>query len=150
MTVAYAADVTAVVDHLKRKNTNHVGHSTGHGRGAHYVAAYEGSGRVAKTVLLGAVPPVILKSEKNAGGLPIEAFGGLRNALAANRSWFYRDVPSGPFYGFNRAGAKVSQSLIDNWWRQGVMGGARTHYECIKVSSETDLSMTPRHRRVGA
>ena len=136
----YAADVAAVVDHLKLKNVTHVGHSTGGGEVAHYVARYGGNGRAAKAVLIGAVPPVMLKSDKNPGGLPMDVFDGLRNALLANRAQFFRDVPSGPFYGFNRPNAKVSQGLIDNWWRQGMMGGAKAHYDCIKAFSETDFT----------
>ena len=97
-------------------------------------------GRVAKAVLIGAVPPIMVKSDKNPGGLPIEVFDGFRAALAANRAQFYLDVPAGPFYGFNRAGAKVSQGVIDNWWRQGMMGGAKAHYDCIKAFSETDFT----------
>ena len=89
---------------------------------------------------MSAVPPVMVKSDKNPGGLPIEVFDGLRAALAANRAQFYIDVPTGPFYGFNRPGAKISQALIDNWWRQGMMGGANAHYECIKAFSETDFN----------
>ena len=97
-------------------------------------------GRVAKAVLIGAVPPIMVKSEKNPGGLPIEVFDGFRAALVANRAQFYFDVPAGPFYGFNRHGAKVSQGVIDNWWRQGMMGGAKAHYDCIKAFSETDFT----------
>ena len=97
-------------------------------------------GRVAKAVLIGAVPPIMVKSDKNPGGLPIEVFDGFRAALAANRAQFYLDVPTGPFYGFNRPGAKVSQGVIDNWWRQGMMGGAKAHYDCIKAFSETDFT----------
>ena len=99
-----------------------------------------GKGRVAKAVLIGAVPPIMVKSEKNPGGLPIEVFDGFRAALAANRAQFFLDVPSGPFYGFNRPDAKVSQGVIDNWWRQGMMGGAKPHYDCIKAFSETDFT----------
>ena len=106
---------------------------------ARYVARH-GAGRVAKAVLIGAVPPIMVKSDKNPGGTPIEVFDGLRAALAANRAQFYLDVPSGPFYGFNRPGAKVSQGVIDNWWRQGMMGGAKAHYDCIKAFSETDFT----------
>jgi non-heme chloroperoxidase len=136
----YAADVAAVVSHLDLKNAIHIGHSTGGGEVARYVGQYGGGGRVAKAVLIGAVPPVMVKSEKNPGGLPIEVFDGLRAALVANRSQFYYDLPSGPFYGFNRAGAKVSQGIIDNWWRQGMAGGIKPHYDCIKAFSETDFT----------
>jgi non-heme chloroperoxidase len=135
----YAADVAALVEHLKLKNAVHVGHSTGGGEVAHYVARAK-AGRVAKAVLIGAVPPVMVKSEKNPGGLPLEVFDGLRAALLANRAQFYIDLPTGPFYGFNRKDAKVSQGLIDNWWRQGMMGGAKAHYDCIKAFSETDFT----------
>lgn len=135
----YAADVIELAKALDLKNAIHVGHSTGGGEVVHYVARAE-PGRVAKAVIAGAVPPVMLKSEKNPGGLPIEVFDGLRSALAANRAQFYIDVPTGPFYGFNRPGAKVSQGLINNWWRQGMMGGAKAHYDCIKAFSETDFT----------
>ncbi|MBR0966111.1 alpha/beta hydrolase [Bradyrhizobium diazoefficiens] len=135
----YAADVIALTDHLDLKNAIHVGHSTGGGEVAHYVARAK-SGRVAKAVLIGAVPPIMLKTAANPGGLPLEVFDGFRAALLANRAQFFRDVPSGPFYGFNRSGAKVSQGLIDNWWRQGMMGGAKAHYDCIKAFSETDFT----------
>lgn len=136
----YAADVAALARHLDLKGAIHVGHSTGGGEVARYVAQHGGGGRVAKAVLIGAVPPVMVKSEKNPGGLPIEVFDGFRAALAANRAQFFRDVPEGPFYGFNRPGAKVYPGVIDNWWRQGMMGGAQAHYDCIKAFSETDFT----------
>jgi non-heme chloroperoxidase len=135
----YAADVAALADQLDLRNAVHIGHSTGGGEVAHYVARAR-PGRVAKAVLIGAVPPIMLKTPANPGGLPMEVFDGFRNALVANRAQFFRDVPSGPFYGFNRPGAKVSQGLIDNWWRQGMMGGAKAHYDCIKAFSETDFT----------
>ncbi len=135
----YAADVAALADALDLKNAFHVGHSTGGGEVVHYVARAK-PGRVGKAVIVGAVPPVMVKSDKNPGGLPIDVFDGLRSALVANRAQFFIDVPSGPFYGFNRPGAKVSQGLIDNWWRQGMMGAANAHYECIKAFSETDFT----------
>jgi non-heme chloroperoxidase len=135
----YAADVAALTDALKLKDAIHVGHSTGGGEVAHYVARAK-PGRVSKAVLIGAVPPVMLKSAKNPGGTPIEVFDGLRAALAANRAQFFLDFPSGPFYGFNRPGAKVSQGTIQNWWRQGMMGGAQAQYDCIKAFSETDFT----------
>ncbi len=135
----YAADVAAVVEALDLKGAFHVGHSTGGGEVAHY-AARATEGRIAKAVLMSAVPPIMLKTEKNPGGLPIEVFDGFRSALAANRAQFYLDVPTGPFYGFNREGATVSQGLIDNWWRQGMIGGAKAHYDGIKAFSETDFT----------
>ncbi|WP_332769631.1 alpha/beta fold hydrolase [Phenylobacterium sp.] len=136
----YAADVAALAAHLNLKDAIHVGHSTGGGEVARYVAQYGGGGRIAKAVLIGAVPPIMLKTPANPGGLPIEVFDGFRAALAANRAQFFRDVPAGPFFGFNRPGAQVSQGLIDNWWRQGMMGGAKAHYDCIKAFSETDFT----------
>ncbi|MFI9615172.1 alpha/beta fold hydrolase [Streptomyces sp. NPDC052023] len=135
----YAADVAALTDALDLQGAVHIGHSTGGGEVAHYVARAK-PGRVAKAVLVGAVPPIMVKSESNPGGTPIEVFDGFRAALAANRAQFYTEVPSGPFYGFNREGAEVSQGLIDNWWRQGMMGAANAHYECIKAFSETDFT----------
>ena len=135
----YAADVVELAKALDLKNAVHIGHSTGGGEVAHYVARAE-PGRVGKAVLIGAVPPIMLKSAKNPGGLPLEVFDGFRAALVANRAPFYIDVPAGPFYGFNRPGAKVSQGAIDNWWRQGMMGGAKAHYDCIKAFSETDFT----------
>ena len=136
----YAADVAAMVQALDLKDAVHVGHSTGGGEVARYVAKHGGGRRVAKAVLIGAVPPIMVKTEANPGGLPIEVFDGFRAALAANRAQFYIDVPAGPFYGFNRPGAKVSQGVIDNWWRQGMAGGAKAHYDCIKAFSETDFT----------
>jgi len=136
----YAADVAALAGHLDLKDAIHVGHSTGGGEVARYVAQYGGGGRVAKAVLIGAVPPIMLKTPANPGGLPIEVFDGFRAALAANRAQFFHDVPAGPFYGFNRPGAQVSEGVIDNWWRQGMMGGAKAHYDCIKAFSETDFT----------
>ena len=135
----YASDVAELAKALDLKNAIHVGHSTGGGEVAHYVARAE-PGRVAKAVLIGAVPPIMLKTASNPGGLPLEVFDGFRAALSANRSQFFIDVPAGPFYGFNRRGANVSQGLIDNWWRQGMMGGAKAQYECIKAFSETDFT----------
>jgi len=135
----YAADVAALAAHLDLRDAVHIGHSTGGGEVARYVARH-GAGRVAKAVLIGAVPPVMVKSDTNPGGLPIEVFDGFRTALAANRAQFFRDVPAGPFYGFNRPGAQVSEGVIANWWRQGMMGGAKAHYDCIKAFSETDFT----------
>ena len=136
----YAADVDQLARHLKLEGAVHIGHSTGGGEVARYVAKYGGGGRVAKAVLVGAVPPIMVKSATNPGGTPIEVFDGFRAALVANRAQFFRDVPSGPFYGFNRPGAKVSAGVIDNWWRQGMMGGAKAHFDCIKAFSETDFT----------
>lgn len=135
----YAADVIELAAALELKGAVHIGHSTGGGEVARYVARAE-KGRVAKAVLMSAVPPIMVKSEKNPGGLPLEVFDGFRAGLAANRAQLYIDVPAGPFYGFNRPGAKVSQGLIDNWWRQGMMGGTKAHYDCIKAFSETDFT----------
>ncbi len=135
----YAADASAVAEHLDLKNAVHIGHSTGGGEVARYVAQYgEPQGRVAKAVLVSSVPPLMVKTEGNPGGTPIEVFDGFRSALAANRAQFFLDVAAGPFYGFNRDGAKVSQGVIDNWWRQGMVGGAKAHYDGIKAFSETD------------
>ncbi|MBY3068221.1 alpha/beta hydrolase [Rhizobium laguerreae] len=135
----YAADVAAVTDALDLQNAVHIGHSTGGGEVAHYVARAK-PGRVSKAVLIGAVPPIMVKSDKNPGGLPIEVFDGFRAALVANRAQFFLDVPTGPFYGYNRPGAKISQGVVENWWRQGMMGGAKAHYDCIKAFSETDFT----------
>jgi non-heme chloroperoxidase len=137
----YAADTSAVVEHLDLKSAVHVGHSTGGGQATRYVARYgQPQGRVAKLVLIGAVPPIMLKTAANPDGLPIEAFDDLRQQLAANRSQFYIDLPTGPFYGFNRPGATPSQPIILNWWRQAMMGGAKAHYDGIKAFSETDFT----------
>jgi len=135
----YAADVAAVASHLNLRNAIHVGHSTGGGEVAHY-AAGPGRGNVAKVVLIGAVPPIMVKTAANPGGLPIEVFDGLRQQLAANRAQFYWEFASGPFYGYNRSGAKVSEAVIKNWWRQGMMGSAKAHYDGIKAFSETDFT----------
>jgi non-heme chloroperoxidase len=137
----YAADAAAVVEHLDLRNAVHVGHSTGGGEATRYVAQYgQRQGRVAKLVLIGAVPPIMVKAPDNPGGLPVEVFDGLRKALAANRAQFYLDFPSGPFYSFNRAGAKPIPGVIQNWWRQGMAGSAKAHYEGIKAFSETDFT----------
>ena len=135
----YAADVAAVTSHLDLRNAIHIGHSTGGGEATHYVARH-GQGRVAKLVIIGAVPPLMLKTPANPGGLPIDVFDGLRQQLAANRSQFYRDLASGPFYGYNRPGATASEAVIANWWRQGMTGGAKAHYDGIKAFSETDFT----------
>ena len=135
----YAADASAVAEHLDLKNAVHIGHSTGGGEVARYVAKYgQPQGRVAKAVLISSVPPFMLKTENNPGGTPIDVFDGLRAALAANRAQFYVDLPSGPFYGFNRPGAKISQGTIQNLWRQVMIGGALAQYDGIKAFSETD------------
>jgi non-heme chloroperoxidase len=136
----YAADVAQLVAHLDLKGAVHIGHSTGGGEVARYVGQHGGGGRVAKAVLIGAVPPIMVKSDRNPGGLPIEVFDGFRAALVANRAEFYRAVPSGPFYGFNRPGAQTLPGVVDNWWRQGMMGGIKPHYDCIKAFSETDFT----------
>jgi non-heme chloroperoxidase len=135
----YAADVAELVDALDLKGAIHIGHSTGGGEVAHYVARAK-PGRVAKAVLIGAVPPIMVRTPNNPGGLPIEIFDGFRKALIGNRAQFFIDVPAGPFYGYNRSGAKVDQGVIDNWWRQGMMGGAKAHHDCIKAFSETDFT----------
>ncbi|MGH8159943.1 MAG: alpha/beta fold hydrolase [Rhodanobacter sp.] len=135
----YAADLAALTEALDLRDAIHVGHSTGGGEVARYVARY-GKDRVAKAVLISSVPPIMVKTANNPGGLPIDVFDGLRLALAANRAQFYLDVPSGPFYGFNRPGAKVSEGTIRNWWRQGMMGGSKPQYDCIKAFSETDFT----------
>jgi len=135
----YADDVLALAEALDLKNAVHIGHSTGGGEVARYLGKH-GTKRAAKAVLIGAVPPVMVKSDKNPGGLPIEVFDGFRKSLADNRAQFYVDVPAGPFYGYNRSGAKVDQGVIDNWWRQGMMGGTKAHYDCIKAFSETDFT----------
>lgn len=135
----YAADASAVAEHLDLRNAVHIGHSTGGGEVARYVAKYgQPQGRVAKAILVSAVPPLMVRTAGNPDGTPIEVFDGFRAALAANRAQFFLDVASGPFYGFNREGARVSQGVVDNWWRQGMMGSAKAHYDGIKAFSETD------------
>jgi non-heme chloroperoxidase len=135
----YAADASAVVEHLNLKNAVHIGHSTGGGEVARYVAKFgQPQGRVAKAVLVSAVPPLMLKTESNPGGLPMEVFDGIRKAVADNRAQLFIDFPTGPFYGFNRDGAKVYPGVIQNWWRQGMMGSVKAHYDGIRAFSETD------------
>lgn len=135
----YAADAFAVVKALDLRNAVHIGHSTGGGEVARYVARHGGpAGRVAKAVLVAAIPPLMLKTADNPEGTPMDIFDGFRSALANNRAQFFRDVPSGPFYGFNRAGAAVHEGVVQNWWRQGMMGSAKAHYDGIKAFSETD------------
>ncbi|MFP3504401.1 alpha/beta fold hydrolase [Burkholderia sp. SIMBA_062] len=135
----YAADAFAVVEALDLRHAVHIGHSTGGGEVARYVARHgEPAGRVAKVILVSAVTPLMLMTQANPDGVPIEVFDGLRAGTAANRAQFFLDVPSGPFYGFNRTGAKIDQGVIQNWWRQAMMGSANAHYEGIKAFSETD------------
>ena len=134
----YADDVAALIAALDLTNVVHIGHSTGGGEVVRFLGRH-GTSRAAKAVIIGAIPPVMLKSEKNPGGLPIEVFNGFRASLLANRAEFYREVPI-PFYGWNRDGAKVCDGTRDNWWRQGMMGGAKAHYDCIEVFSETDFT----------
>jgi len=137
----YAADIAAVVEHLNLRNAVHIGHSTGGGEALHYVARHgQKQKRVAKLVLISAVPPIMVKTERNPGGLALEVFDGLRATLAANRAQFYLDFAGGPFYGFNRPGARVSQGVVQNWWRQAMAGGANAHYDGIKAFSETDFT----------
>lgn len=135
----YAADVAELVKGIDLNDVIHVGHSTGGGEVIRYVARSE-AGRVSKAVLIGAVPPIMLQTPQYPGGLPIDVFDGFRKALIHNRSQFFLDIPTGPFYGFNRDGAEVSDGLIRNWWRQGMMGSAKAHYDCIKAFSETDFT----------
>lgn len=137
----YAADAFAVVEHLDLRDAIHIGHSTGGGEVARYVAKHgEPAGRVARAVLVSAVPPLMLKTDANPEGLPLEVFDGFRQATAANRAQFFLDVASGPFYGFNREGATVHQGVIQNWWRQGMMGSAKAHYDEIVAWSQTDFT----------
>jgi non-heme chloroperoxidase len=135
----YADDLAALTEHLNLKNAVHVGHSTGGGEVVRYIARH-GQSRVSKAVIISAVPPLMVKTGSNPGGLPKEVFDGLQAQLAANRSQFYYDIPAGPFYGFNRAGAKISQGLVWNWWRQGMMGSAKAHYDGIVAFSQTDFT----------
>lgn len=135
----YAADAAAVTAHLDLRNAVHIGHSTGGGEAARYVAQHGiPQGRVAKAVLVAAVPPIMVKTDRYPDGLDMEVFDGFRSALAANRAAFFRDVASGPFYGFNREDSEPDEAVVENWWRQGMMGSAKAHYEGIKAFSETD------------
>ncbi|CDN57084.1 Non-heme chloroperoxidase (plasmid) [Neorhizobium galegae bv. officinalis bv. officinalis str. HAMBI 1141] len=137
----YAADFAAVAKHLDLRNAIHIGHSTGGGEATRYVARHgQPDGRVAKLVLIGAVPPIMVKTKANPGGLPIEVFDGLRSQLAANRGQFYHDLASGPFYGFNQEGTKKIETIVQNWWRQSMMGGANAQYLGIRAFSETDFT----------
>src|SRR5256886_1047168 len=135
----YADDLAALTQHLNLKDAIHVGHSTGGGEVVHYIARH-GENRVAKAAILSAVPPLMVKTEKNPGGLPKSVFDDLQAQLAANRAQFYYDLPSGPFYGFNRPGAKKPDAVIWNWWRQGMMGDAKAHYDGIVAFSQTDFT----------
>ena len=135
----YAADLAALTAHLDLKNAIHVGHSTGGGEVAHYLGQH-GESRVAKAALISAVPPLMVKTNANPNGLPKKVFDDFQTALAANRSGFYRDVAAGPFYGYNRPGVKSSEAVIGNWWRQGMMGGAKAHYDGIVAFSQTDFT----------
>ena len=135
----YAADLKAVVDHLDLHDAIHVGHSTGGGEVAHYIGTY-GEERVARAVLISSVPPLMLQTEANPGGLPKSVFDDLQAQLSASRTNFYRALPSGPFYGYNRPGAEPSEAIIENWWRQGMMGGAKAHYDGIVAFSQTDFT----------
>ena len=135
----YAGDVADLARALDLRNAIHVGHSTGGGEVARYVARAE-PGRVAQAVLIGAVPPIMVRTASAPDGLPPELFDDFRASLAANRAEFYRSIAAGPFYGFNRDGAEVSQGLVDNWWRQGMMGGAKAQYDCIAAFSATDFT----------
>jgi non-heme chloroperoxidase len=135
----YADDLAAVTAHLDLKHAIHVGHSTGGGEVARYLGKH-GESRVAKAVLISAVPPIMVKTEANPGGLDKQVFDGLQTALAANRAQFYRDLPSGPFYGFNRPNVKPQEGVIQNWWRQGMMGGIKAHYDGIVAFSQTDFT----------
>jgi non-heme chloroperoxidase len=135
----YADDLAALTAHLNLKNAIHVGHSTGGGEVTRYIARH-GESRVAKAVLISSVPPLMVKTPANPGGLPKEVFDGFQAQVAANRAQFYMDLPTGPFYGYNRAGAKASQGVIENWWRQGMMGGIKAHYDGIVAFSQTDFT----------
>jgi non-heme chloroperoxidase len=135
----YADDLAALTSHLDLRDAIHVGHSTGGGEVTHYLARH-GESRVAKAALISAIPPLMVKTDANPGGLPKEVFDGFQTQLAANRSQFYLDVASGPFYGFNRPGVKSSEAAIRNWWRQGMMGGAKAHYDGIVAFSQTDFT----------
>jgi non-heme chloroperoxidase len=135
----YADDLAKVVEKLDLKDAIHVGHSTGGGEVVHYIARH-GESRVAKAAMISAVPPLMVKTEKNPGGLPKTVFDDFQAQVATNRAQFYLDVPTGPFYGYNRPGANVSQGVIRNWWRQGMMGGTKAHYDGIVAFSQTDFT----------
>jgi non-heme chloroperoxidase len=135
----YADDLAALTAHLDLRGAVHVGHSTGGGEVVHYVARH-GESRVAKAVLISAVPPLMVQTDANPGGTPKRVFDDFMTQVATNRSGFYRDVASGPFYGYNRPGAEPSEAIVDNWWRQGMMGGAKAHYDGIVAFSQTDFT----------
>jgi non-heme chloroperoxidase len=135
----YADDMAAVIAHLDLHEVIHVGHSTGGGEVVHYLARH-GESRAAKAVLISSVPPLMLQTDANPGGLPKAVFDGFQVQVATNRAQFYRDLPEGPFYGFNRPGAQRSEGIIQNWWRQGMMGGAKAHYDGIVAFSQTDFT----------
>src|ERR1700694_5998562 len=135
----YADDLAALTEHLDLRNAIHIGHSTGGGEVARYIGRH-GESRVAKAVLISSVPPIMVKTSSNPGGLPKDVFDGLQAQVATNRAQFCRDLPAGPFYGFNRPGANVSEGVIQNWWRQGMMGGAKAHYDGIVAFSQTDCT----------
>jgi non-heme chloroperoxidase len=135
----YADDLAALTGHLDLHDAVHVGHSTGGGEVVHYIARH-GDSRVAKAALISAVPPIMVQTDANPGGLPKQVFDDFQSQLAANRSEFYRSIASGPFYGFNRPGVQGSEAIIDNWWRQGMMGGAKAHYDGIVAFSQTDFT----------
>jgi non-heme chloroperoxidase len=140
----YADDLATVIDHLDLHGVVHIGHSTGGGEVVRYIARH-GEARVAKAVLISAVPPLMMQTDANPGGLPKSVFDGLQTQVAANRAEFYRSFAAGPFYGYNRPGAKPSEAIIDNWWRQGMMGGAKAHYDGIVAFSQTDFTDDLRH-----
>jgi non-heme chloroperoxidase len=135
----YADDLAAVVEYLDLRDAVHIGHSTGGGEVVRYLARH-GEGRAAKAVLISSVPPLMLQTDANPGGLPKSVFDDLQNQTATRRSQFYRDLASGPFYGFNRPGAEPQEAVIQNWWRQGMMGGAKAHYDGIVAFSQTDFT----------
>lgn len=135
----YADDLAALINHLDLRDAMLVGHSTGGGEVTRYIGRH-GTTRVARAVLVGAVPPLMLKTEGNPGGLPLSVFDGLRSGSLADRSQLYKDLASGPFFGFNRPGAKVSKGMIDSFWMQGMMSGHKNAYDCIKAFSETDFT----------
>ena len=135
----YADDVAAVVQHLDLRGAVHVGHSTGGGEVVHYLARH-GEDRAVKAALIAAVPPLMVQTEANPGGTPKAVFDDFQNQVASNRAAFYRAVPEGPFYGYNRAGAEPNEGVIANWWRQGMMGGAKAHYDGVVAFSQTDFT----------